>query len=82
MANITIRDFPDKTKEMLRIQAAQSGVSLEAYARHILQKASSADAQKSNDILSLTEQYFGSRFGVDINLPKRGTNRQTPDFQE
>ncbi|WP_304053132.1 hypothetical protein [Nitrosomonas communis] len=31
MANITIRDLPDKTKEILRIHAVQAGVSLEAY---------------------------------------------------
>ncbi len=71
MANITIRDLPDNTKEALRIHAAQSGISLEAYARHILQTASSSGDFKPADILSIAEKYFGSKQGVDLALPER-----------
>ena len=80
MASITIRDLPDKTKELLRMHAAQAGVSLEAYARHILQKASLANEFKSADIAQIAEKYFGAEHGVELNLPARSTKRQTIDF--
>ena len=80
MASITIRDLPDKTKELLRMHAAQAGVSLEAYVRHILQKASLANEFKSADITQIAEKYFGAKHGVEIDLPVRGTKRQTIDF--
>ena len=81
MANITIRDLPDQTKEALRVRAAQSGISLEAYVRHVLQKASCSDAFETVNILKLADQYFGSKHGVDLPLPKRGSRRQPVDFQ-
>jgi plasmid stability protein len=81
MASITIRDLPDKTKELLRMRAAQAGVSLEAYARHILQKASLANEFKSADITQIAEKYFGAEHGVALELPKRGTKRQPVDFE-
>jgi len=80
MASITIRDLPDKTKELLRMHAAQAGVSLEAYVRHILQKASLANEFKSADIAQIAEKYFGAEHGVELDLPARGTKRQTIDF--
>jgi len=82
MANITIRDLPDKTKEILRDQATVCGMSLEAYARHILQKASQAEEQKTENILSLSKKYFGSEFGIDLTLPERDTKREIPNFSE
>lgn len=80
MANITIRNLPDDANEALRIQAAQSGVSLEAYARNILQKASSLNGFEPVDILESAEQYFGVRGGLDIILPKRDSKRDQVDF--
>lgn len=32
MANITVRDLPDKAKETLRVHVVQVGISLEVYA--------------------------------------------------
>jgi plasmid stability protein len=80
MANITVRNLPDKVKETLRIQAAQSGISLETYARHILQVASNQNDYKPVDIASLAGQYFGADQGVDIELPERDSSRQVVDF--
>lgn len=80
MAIITIRNLPDKTKEALRIRAAKSGVSLEAYARHILQKASAAD-HGAADILSLADKYFGRGQGIDLELPRRRSERGTVEFE-
>lgn len=81
MANITVRNLPDKTKEILRVQAAQSGISLETYVRHILQVAANQKYYKPVDIVGLTGQYFGVEQGVDIELPERGSSRQMVDFK-
>ena len=77
MANMTIRDLPENTKKTLRIQAAQAGISLEAYARHILQVASSTGDLAPANILDLATHYFGPKYGVDIELPKRRTKRRS-----
>lgn len=82
MANITIRDLPDKTKEILRIHAAQAGVSLEAYVRHVLQKASLSNEFKPVDILQIAEKYFGAEKGVELELPARSSKRQPVDFNK
>jgi len=81
MANITIRDLPNRTKETLRVKAAQSGLSLETYARHILQTAARYSAEKPSDIASTAAKYFGAQHGVDLELPERTTRRGVPDFQ-
>lgn len=81
MASITIRDLPDKTKEALRVHAARSGVSLEAYTRHILKQASEADLAQPINILTLAEKYFGPGHGVELDLPSRRSHRRPVDFQ-
>ena len=80
MASITIRNLPDKTKEALRIHAAQCGVSLEAYVRQILKKASCANGLKSVSILDMAEKYFGFKHGIDVELPERSSKRQPIEF--
>jgi len=80
MANITIRDLPDNTKENLRVQAAKSGVSLEAYARYILQTASVSDRFMQPSILDLADTYFGSKKGIDLELPERNSRRDEVIF--
>ena len=37
MASLTIRNLPEDVKQSLRVQAAQAGLSMEAYARNLLQ---------------------------------------------
>ncbi len=69
MASITIRNLPDQSKESLRVQAAQNGISLEAYVRQILEEASGLESGKKIDILELAQGYFGSQGGVDLELP-------------
>jgi len=80
MANITIRDLPDHAKENLRVQAAKSGISLEAYARHILQTASKDERFVPPNIINLAGKYFGTKHGIDIPLPKRSPSRGIVDF--
>lgn len=81
MANITIRGLPDNTKENLRVLAAKSGVSLEAYARLILQKASSSSSFLQPNILDLASKYFGHKNGVELELPERSSTRKGVNFE-
>lgn len=80
MANILIRNLPDKTKEILRLRAAQSGVSLEAYVRDILKQASAVNHLQPVNILDIAEKYFGVENGVAIDLPERRSQRESVDF--
>ena len=82
MANITIRDLPDNIKEILRVQAAKSGMSLEAYARLILQKASSSNFFLQPNILDLASKYFGHKYGVELDLPERSSTRDKVIFEQ
>lgn len=80
MANLTIRDLPDAAKNSLRIKAATAGLSLEAYVRHILQEASNADTLTQPNITDLAHQYFGTKNGVELELPSRSSKRGAVDF--
>lgn len=80
MANITIRDLPDQTKEILRVQAAKSGISLEAYARYILQTVSASESLVQPSILDLAGKYFGTKNGIDLSLPERSSKRGQVEF--
>lgn len=81
MANITIRDLPDQTKEILRVQAAKTGISLEAYARYILQTVSASERLIQPSILELAGKYFGTKHGADVSLPERSSKRGLVDFE-
>lgn len=81
MATITIRDFPDAAEEALRVQAAQAGVSLEAFARGLLQAtAREAKQPPAPNLLLLSRQIFGMGEGVDLELPARHSSRQGVDL--
>ena len=82
MANMTIRDLPDRTKERLRVAAAKCGVSLEAYARQILQEAARAEDAQSLDLGDLARECFGETGGVELELPQRGARREAVIFLE
>jgi len=81
MVSITIRNLPEGTKESLRIHAAKSGVSLEAYARQILQDASRAPSVRAGNLLDLSNRHFGVGNGIELDLPARGSNRAPVEFQ-
>ena len=80
MANINVRGLSDRTKEALRVRAAKAGMSLEAYARRALQKASMADGHEPTPIMKLAEKYFGPKQGVELELPERASRREPVDF--
>lgn len=80
MASITIRDFSDVAKDALKVHAAKAGVSLEAYARQILQEAARSESQSSrSNLLSLSRELFGQD-GIDLDLPSRSSTRDVVTF--
>lgn len=81
MTSITIRKLPNVTKERLRVQAARSGLSLEAHARSLLQRAAEEDDMGSPDLATLAKQCFGSTNGVELELPPRGNAREPVRFE-
>lgn len=82
MASVTIRNFPDRTKELLRVKAAKEGISLEAYARKILNRAAQKSPQAQSDLLSLSKKFFGKSNHVELELPKRSSHREIVDFSK
>jgi plasmid stability protein len=80
MANINVRGISEKTKEALRVRAAKAGMSLEAYARRALTKASMEHGDEPKPVVLLAEKYFGPQHGVELELPSRATHRQPAEF--
>lgn len=76
MPNINVRGLSVETKEALRVSAAKAGMSLEGYTRLALQKAAMTDGQELTPILDLANKYFGSKNGVELELPERSTYRE------
>ncbi len=81
MKTLTIRNLPEQAKHDLRVQAAQAGLSLEAHVRGILQRASAEAFQPQADILRIADKHFGPRRGVDLELPGRGSKRESVRFE-
>jgi plasmid stability protein len=67
MASLSVRKLDDETLSRLRIRAAKHGVSMEEEARRILK-----DAVNAPDHLGdLAIRIFGSKHGIDLQLPER-----------
>ncbi|NER25823.1 MAG: hypothetical protein F6J96_35040 [Symploca sp. SIO1C2] len=75
MASIIIRDIPDATKEALRLQAAQSGLSLETYLCYVLKQLSGQDTTANINILDIAQECFGTKHGIDLELPEQHSTR-------
>ncbi len=81
MSSITIRKLPSVTKERLRVQAARSGLSLEAHTRRLLQSAAENESYSTHfNLATLARQCFGDAKGVELKLPPRGTTRDPVRF--
>ena len=78
MASLTIRNIEDELKERLRIQAAKHGHSMEEEARTILRRA--VGGITGPELLNLSENLFGAEHGVELELPTRASERDTPKF--
>ena len=81
MSSITMRKLPSVTTERLRVQAARSGLSLEAHTRRLLQSAAEDDSPPAHsNLATLATQCFGGANGVELKLPPRGTTRDPIRF--
>lgn len=78
MARLTIHNIEDELKERLRIQAAKHGRSMEEEARTILRRA--VGGITGPELLKLSENLFGPNHGVELDLPSRTSERETPKF--
>ena len=58
------------------MRAAKEGMSLEAYARRALQRASMDNGDDPKSLLDQAEKYFGKQGGVEIETPPRSTRRK------
>lgn len=80
VANINVRGLSDRTKEALRVRAAKAGMSLEAFARRALHRASLPEGREPASLPDLAEKYFGAKGGVELDLPPRTTRRGPVKF--
>jgi plasmid stability protein len=67
MPSLSVKKLDEETVARLRARAASHGVSLEEEARRILKEAVSAPVRLGD----LALRFFGSRDGVDLELPER-----------
>jgi plasmid stability protein len=81
MASLTIRNLDDSIKELLRIEAAHNGHSMEEEARLILRK-SLVSVGKSKGLGSRINARFSPFGGFDENLQERNAPVRTVEFDE
>ncbi|MDA0789929.1 MAG: hypothetical protein O2780_10780 [Proteobacteria bacterium] len=79
MASITIRNLDAELKERLRMRAARCGHSMEEEARIILRHA--LGGVTGPELLKKTQELFGEKHGVDLDLPDRDDNREIPALE-
>jgi antitoxin FitA len=77
MANLTIRNFDDQLKSLLRQQAARHGCSMEQEARDILRRAVQAQSA-GPDFAQRIHQRFAGLDADDLPVPKRRAARLSP----
>lgn len=80
MASLTIRNLDDGVKRGLRIRAAERGHSMEEEARDILRQAVGNGVPAGNLGLKIHHR-FAALGGVDLDIPRRATGRDVPDFK-
>ncbi|WP_027883168.1 FitA-like ribbon-helix-helix domain-containing protein [Meiothermus rufus] len=77
MANLTIRNLDESTKQALRVRAAQHGVSMEEEARRILRSALQGTSYPSRLGRHLLERFRGVADEA-FKLPERQRPRTPP----
>jgi plasmid stability protein len=79
MANLTIRNVDDRTKQTLRVRAARHGVSMEEEARRILKEAlgrPSAPGGLGSRLLAR----FAASATDEFVVPPRQAPREAPEW--
>lgn len=79
MANLTIRNLDEATKQALRIRAAQQGVSMEEEARRVL-KAALGSPQLPEKLGSRLLERFRKVAHEGFTLPQRQPPRTPPEL--
>lgn len=80
MASLTIRNFDNNLKSLLRMRAASNGRSMEAEVRNILQQVLRASTEQ----ISLAERIHERFSGIAVDslpVPPRQEQRTPPDFE-
>jgi plasmid stability protein len=80
MASITIRNFDDKLKSRLRIQAAIHGRSMEDEARDILRSSLNQEPTTPGNLASAIRSRFADLGGVELPVLPREPMREPPKF--
>ncbi len=81
--SITIRNLDERTKQRLRLMAAQHGRSMEDQARRIIKDALDTSQGKIGRKETLSEAFrrlFETLGGVELELPPRDYGRDPPTF--
>jgi plasmid stability protein len=74
MASLTIRNFDDQLKTLLRLQAARHGCSMEQEAREILRRAVQTQPAGASFAQKICQRFAG--LNVDeLPIPKRRAAR-------
>lgn len=78
MASISVRNLDDKIYKQLQLRASKHGVSMEEEARQIIAQAVSAPERMSE----VFKKYFGSKNGIDLDIPNQRKPHHPMDFKE
>lgn len=80
MASLTIRNFDDQLKILLRLQAVRHGCSMEQEARDILRRAVEIQPAGVNFARQISQRFAGMDAG-DLPIPARRAAR-LPDMAD
>lgn len=78
MASISVRNIDDKIYKQLQLRAAKHGVSMEEEARRIISQAVATPVKMSE----VFQKYFGSKNGIDLDIPCHRKPHDPMDFNE
>lgn len=81
MATLTIRDFDDDLKAVLRVRAAEHGRSMESEVREIL-RAALERSVGGPGMATRIRQRFSETGGLDLELPSRTERPRAAAFGE
>ncbi len=81
MATLTIRQLDEKIKTRLRVRAAHHGRSMEEEAREILRAALSSTEVPQKNLVDAIRERFAPFGGVELEIPKRESISEPPDFE-
>jgi antitoxin FitA len=81
MATLTIRQLDDRLKQRLRVRAAHNGRSMEEEAREILKGALVGPKVPEKNLGQIIHERFARLGGVELEIPKRESIREPPDFE-